>query len=182
MRNKTAAKEKNNMKVIIINSAPGVGKSTLLRAIEACNLNNIAVIDGDDLGRIIPLNGSNEWLDLIQDNIAVCAKNYLIYGVKILFISFVFPSSDRITRLITLLNRANINDISHLTLISNDFEIEKRILNRNTSKLISVGRAKELNAMIKEMKSDFIIDTSEKSAQEVFQQMLTLLMQIEPGF
>lgn len=53
------------MDVIIINSAPGVGKTTLLRILEKKLLNSYALIDGDDVGRTIPLSISIDWLNLI---------------------------------------------------------------------------------------------------------------------
>lgn len=57
----------------------GVGKTTLLRILEKKLLNGYALIDGDDVGRTIPLSISIDWLNLIQDNIIACAKNFKDY-------------------------------------------------------------------------------------------------------
>ncbi len=64
------------MRVIIINSAPGVGKTTMLKLLETKLPKGFALMDGDDVGRIVPLNLSIEWLNLIQDNFVSCAKNF----------------------------------------------------------------------------------------------------------
>lgn len=87
------------MNAIILNASSGVGKTTLLKQLERNLPEGFAVIDGDDVGRIVPLKLSLEWLDLIQENIVSCAKNYKEYGTKVLIISFVFPCEKRLERL-----------------------------------------------------------------------------------
>ena len=57
------------MKVIILNSAPGVGKSTLLKKLESNLPEGFAIIDSDDMARIIPLELTIEWLNLMQDTV-----------------------------------------------------------------------------------------------------------------
>ena len=166
------------MKVIIINAAPGIGKTSLLKRIEKSDLQDSAVIDGDDLGRIIPLQGTDRWLNLIQDNLASCAANYQEYGLRLLFISFVLPSQERVSHLMKKLMDAGISNVFHITLICDDAEIESRIVARNTSRLITVGRAKELNAEIKLLESDYRMDTSHKDADEVFRKLSNIFSEI----
>lgn len=91
------------MNAIIINAAPGVGKTTLLKLLEDKLLNDFAVIDGDDVGRTIPLENTVDWLNLIQNNIVDCAKNFKDYNIETLIISFIFPSQERLQRLVNLL-------------------------------------------------------------------------------
>ena len=156
------------MNAVIINSAPGVGKSTLLKELEKILSNGYAILDGDDLGRTIPLVNSVEWLNLMQDNIASCAKNYSEYNIKTLIISFVFPTFKRLQRLTDLLNKAGCS-VTHLRLICEDEELKMRIKKRNTQRAVKIGRAIELNRNITELTSDYMIDTTEKTPEEVAQ-------------
>ncbi len=48
-----------------------------------------------------------------------------------------------------------------------DTEIEKRIRKRNTSRIMNIERAVECNTKIKQLKSDFLLDTSSKETYEV---------------
>lgn len=125
------------MKVIILNAAPGVGKLTLLKLMEKALPNGCAIVDGDDVGRTIPLQVSMEWLNLIQDNIVSCAKNYRDFGIKYLIISFIFPSQERIDRLLNLLRNNNIQLLYTYSLICDDAEIRKRIFIRNTTRVMN---------------------------------------------
>jgi adenylate kinase family enzyme len=156
------------MKVIIINSAPGVGKSTLLKELEKSLSNGYAIVDGDDFARTIPLISTVKWLNLMQDNIASCAKNYFEYNIKILIISFVFPTFKRLQRLIDLLNKVGCS-VTHLRLVCEDDELKMRITNRNTQRAVSIDRAIELNRNIIELTSDYTIDTTSKTPEEVAQ-------------
>jgi hypothetical protein len=42
------------MNVFIINSAPGVGKTSLMNNLQSRLKRDYAFLDGDDLGRVIP--------------------------------------------------------------------------------------------------------------------------------
>jgi broad-specificity NMP kinase len=146
------------MKVIILNSAPGVGKTTLLKQIEKARLKDFAILDGDDVGRLVPLSLSIEWLDLIQENIVSCAINYRDFGVDFLIVSFVFPSEGRSHRLTNLLACENIKIVSIISLYCNEVELAKRIQKRNTSRIMNIEKAIQCNSQIKELKSDFLIN------------------------
>lgn len=155
------------MKVIILNSAPGVGKTTLLKYLESNLPSSFAVIDGDDVGRIVPIKLSIEWLNLIQDNIVSCAKNYRKFGVKALVVTFVFPSQERLDRLISLFRKENIDVLCRCSLVCDDIELERRIRERNTSRIVNIERALEHNRSIKQLRADITIDTTERIPQEV---------------
>ena len=165
------------MNVIVINSAPGVGKTTLLKLLEDKLSNGYAVIDGDEVGRTIPKINSTDWLNLIQDNIVACAKNYKEYNTKALLVSFVFPTPERLQRLSNLLK--DVGRVYHLTLICDAGELEKRIRIRNTQKLISIPRAIELNADIERLASYYAVDTTKKTTEEIADIVCDKIIEIE---
>ena len=166
------------MNAIIINGAPGVGKSTLLKLLEDKLSKGYALVDGDDVGRTIPLDNSVEWLNLIQDNIVSCAKNFKKYKINTLIISFVFPSNERLQRLSNFLKNEECN-VYHITLICDSKELEKRIKLRNTQKLISVSKALKLNDEIKRLNSYCSVNTTNKSPEKVVDIIYKEIISIE---
>ena len=66
----------------IINSAPGIGKSTLMKNLHARLPDGFALIDGDDVGKITPYQNNINWLNVIQDNITDCCFNVCIMGLN----------------------------------------------------------------------------------------------------
>jgi adenylate kinase family enzyme len=164
------------VKAIILNAAPGVGKSTLLKKLEQKLPQGFAIIDGDDVGRTIPIRLSIEWLNLMQDNIVSCAENYKKFGMEFLIISFVFPSKERLDRLLSLLGEAGIDTLSIISLVCQELELKARIQGRNTSKMISVEQALELNNQIKEMHTKFLIDTTKLKADEVANDVCNMVL------
>jgi predicted ABC-type ATPase len=161
--------------VFIINSAPGVGKTTLLRELQDKLHNGFALLDGDDIGRVVPIENTNDWLNLIQDNFVSCCINFKRYEKRNIVIGFVFPSEERIQRLTGLLEREGF-DVCHITLFCDDQEVERRIKERNTSKLIGVNKAVELNKKIKELKSDYRFDTTILNKDEVSNRVCDYLL------
>lgn len=162
--------------VFIINSAPGVGKSTLLRELQHQLPDGFALLDGDDVGRTVPLENNLEWLNLIQDNLASCCVNFRKYGKTHMVLSFVLPSEERVGRLSGLLEKEGFQ-VCHITLFCQEHEVERRITERNTSKLIKVSRAVELNQSIGELESDFRLDTTTLGINEVSDRALTFIQE-----
>lgn len=152
--------------VYIINSAPGVGKSTLLNNLHFRLSNGFAIIDGDDVGRIMPYQSDINWLNLIQDNIADCCFNYKKYGFVNCIISFVFPTEERLERITNLLSARGF-EVKHIIIACDDNEMERRITQRNTSRIINVEKAKKLNQQMKILFADFKVDTTYIEADSV---------------
>ena len=143
----------------IINSAPGVGKSTLLANLHLRLSNGFAIIDGDDVGKVLPYENNINWLNLIQDNIVACCSNYKKYGFRNCIISFVLPEEERLKRIIELLN-AHGFEVIHILIDCEENEMARRITERNTSKMISIEKAKLLNLKMKTLTADFRVDTT----------------------
>ena len=88
------------MHVIVITGAPGIGKSAVLPHVVALLPEKSAFVDGDCVGRTRPTTRTRERLDLIQDNIRVCADNFARWGARHLVTAFVFPSGERVRRIV----------------------------------------------------------------------------------
>ncbi|MCL2299258.1 MAG: ATP-binding protein [Firmicutes bacterium] len=155
-----------NSIVYIINSAPGVGKSTLLKKLHDRLPNGFAVIDGDDVGRITPYQNNANWLNAMQDNLVDCCSNFRNYGFSRCVVAFVFPNAERLSRLTDMLAGRGFHT-SHILLICSEDEIERRLTQRNTSKIINVNQAKALNRQIQSLNADIRADTTEITADEV---------------
>ena len=153
-------------KTFIINSAPGVGKSTLLAKLHSLLPNDFALLDGDDVGRVVPYENNINWLNVIQDNIADCCQNYKKYGFNNCVIGLVFPVRERINRITNLLNERGF-DVRHIILNCDNDIVYKRIVQRNTSKMINTEQAINLNQEIELLNCDIRIDTTSINADEV---------------
>lgn len=166
----------NNGYLYIINSAPGIGKSTLLQNLHMGLPEGFAILDGDDVGRVIPYRNNLTWLNLIQDNIADCCMNFKKSGFNRCVISFVFPSEERLEHLRDLLTGKGFH-VTHILLECSEDEIERRITKRNTSRVINVEQAKTLSRQMKNLSADYRIDTTEIMPDQV----LTLVLECITG-
>jgi gluconate kinase len=157
--------------VFILNAAPGCGKTSVMNILQYKLPKGYAFIDGDDVCRLSSAEINLEWLNLMQDNIVACAKNYYDYGNEHIIICFVFPSKERFERLKNLLEMYSLR-VAHIVMSSEEQEVERRIRQRNTQKLISIERALECNKNIKLIKADFSIDTTyiqiERVADDIY--------------
>jgi hypothetical protein len=150
----------------IINSAPGVGKSTLLKNLHLRLPDGFAIIDGDDVGRVLPYQNDINWLNLIQDNIAACCSNYISYGFPNCIISFVFPVEERLKRITELLHARGF-EVIHILIDCEEEEMVRRITDRNTSRMISLEKARQLNRQMKALSADFRVDTTKINPDQV---------------
>jgi len=162
----------------IINSAPGIGKTTLLRNLHSKLPGGFALIDGDDVGRITPYENNINWLNVMQDNIADCCDNFKRYGFSRCVIGFVFPAEERLERIKRLLISRGFK-IKHIILECDEHEMRVRIERRNTSKLINPDRAAELNNEIKTLSADFRVDTTHIGAETVSDKVIEFITEAD---
>ena len=158
----------------IVNSAPGVGKSTLLRNLHLTLPDGFAVIDGDDVGRIIPYQNNLTWLNLIQDNIIDCCANFKRYGFNRCLISFVFPVEERLCRLTDGLIDNGFR-VTHIMLECGEAELARRITLRNTSRIVNVEQAQTLSRQMRSLAADCRIDTTEITPDKVAELVLAYI-------
>lgn len=150
----------------IINSAPGIGKSTLIKNLHTRLPDGFALIDGDDVGRTNPYENNINWLNVIQDNIVDCCSNFKKYGFSNCIISFVFSAEERLERIKNLLAIRGFK-VVHIVLECDENEMCRRIMQRNTSKLINTEQAKKLNQALKFISADLKVNTTLIEADEV---------------
>ena len=75
-------------KLIIINGAPGVGKSTVARLVFA-RLPNAAFLDGDDVWQINPFEVTERTKAIVQRNIPFVLRGYLEAGYDYVILAWV---------------------------------------------------------------------------------------------
>ncbi|MGC9384752.1 MAG: hypothetical protein ACP5D6_09155 [Kosmotogaceae bacterium] len=147
------------MRVFLLNSAPGVGKTSLINKLNTTIKEDFAFFDGDDVGRIVPYKLTKRWLNLIQDNLVCCAANCTKYNINNIVISFVFPTTERIERIRNKLIDHKF-DVIHIALICEKEELLRRLRQRNSQKIVDIESGVKYNEMIKDLDADFLIDTT----------------------
>lgn len=90
-------------KLIIINGAPGVGKSTVGNLLLS-RLNNSAFLDGDEVWRINPFEVTDRTKDIVDRNIAFILRNYIKANYEYVILAWVFHQQSIIDRLLSRLN------------------------------------------------------------------------------
>jgi len=166
----------NDERAYIINAAPGAGKSTLLKNLHKILPDGFALLDGDDVGRVTPFQKNIDWLNVVQDNLASCCANFRRYGFTNCVIGFVFPDESRLERMKNLLRANGFKAVCHSILDCGDGELRERISRRNTSKMINIERAVELNGELKHLVADFRIDTTDLTADDVAKKAAAYLL------
>lgn len=90
-------------KLIIINGAPGVGKSTVGNLLFS-RLQNIAILDGDDVWRINPFEVTDNTRDIVERNIAFVLRNYLEAAYEYVILVWVLHQQSIIDCLLSKLD------------------------------------------------------------------------------
>ena len=162
------------MNYIIINGAPGVGKTTLIDQLQSQLKGRYALIDGDDLARNVTIEDRTEWLNLMQDNIAACSENFKKHGSKHIIISFVFPTQERLNRLKNLLV-SQADRFKHIILSCEKKELKTRLHIREKQRVISIEQALLFNRKINDLNNDYYVDTTSKDPSLVLSEVLKIL-------
>ena len=97
------------MTLIIINGAPGIGKTTVGRLLHN-QLSHSAFLDGDDVWRINPFEVNDKTKSLVEKNIAQVLRNYFEAGYAYVILAWVLHQQSSIDRLIS-----NLDDLKPKT-------------------------------------------------------------------
>jgi hypothetical protein len=165
------------MRVFILNSAPGVGKTSLINKLNTTIKEDFAFFDGDDVGRIVPYQLNKKWLNLIQDNLVCCAANCTKYNINNIVISFVFPTTERVERIKNKLIDHGF-DVIHIALTCEKEELLRRLRERNNQKIVDIESGVKYNEMIKDLDADFLINTTKLSKKKVANELLKIINDI----
>lgn len=152
--------------IIIINGAPGSGKTKTVQQLMESTLNS-AAIDGDPLLGINPFSRKIEERQIQYENIAVVARNYHDHGYKTIFISFVYGQSQlEIQRKLL----ENIDKVEVFVLVPNEETLRNR---HETDSYVreTIESSIGLNKDMAELKNVHIIDNSHMTIEQVRNQI-----------
>lgn len=113
------------MKLIIINGAPGVGKTTVGRLVYS-QLKNSAFLDGDEVWRINPFEVNEKTKGIVENNINFVLRNYFVSGYEHVVLAWVLHHQSIIDRLINQLDSLK-PEIHILTLVADEDALLDRL-------------------------------------------------------
>ena len=168
------------MKITVINGATATGKSTALRGLVSLLPGRTAVLDGDDVGRcnLREPTMSTAFLDVFQDNILACAKNFLSLDLDDLVIAFVFPEQERVDRLNRIFQDNGFH-LNWISLVLADARYRERIGEPKQGQDRTIFEKSVLrNQQIAQLAGDNgfpCVDASELSAEEMCHQIAKVI-------
>lgn len=168
------------MDVIVVNGAPGVGKSTVLRAMADLVPPGSAMFDGDDVARVRPHRLSLEWLNLVQENLLACAENFRNFGVNHLFIAFPFPSQERVDRLNRAFGERGFG-MRWVSLLADAQYQRERLVVRNPRLYHNLETLAGYNEQVKALAGVPRIDTTAKTLDQVAAEVVALVFGNTPA-
>jgi predicted ABC-type ATPase len=112
-------------KLIIINGAPGVGKSTV-GSLLLSKLNNSAFLDGDSVWRINPFEVNEKTKNIVDQNIAFVLRNYIEAGYEYVILAWVLHRQTIIDRLLSKLNDFKLK-VYVFTLVADEETLVDRV-------------------------------------------------------
>ena len=167
-----------SLDAIIITAAPGLGKTTILSILAEKLPGKSALLDGDNVGRLIPFSLSREWLNLVQDNIAACAENFARCGIRYFVTCFCLPSQERLNRLTGLLSNLGYQ-VHSIALIADDDSLLDRNRQRGGCDVQDADEFAETlhcNKAIKELESVHLINTTNMSPEHIGQEIVQTIL------
>ena len=165
---------------IIITAAPGVGKTTVFEVLARKLPGKAGLLDGDAVGRLVPFRLSEEWLNLVQDNIAACARNFAGCGIRYFVTCFCLPTQERLNRLTGLLRRLGYR-VHAIALIADEESLGERNRERGGCEVrdaAEFAEALRCHRGIMQLQGVTFIDTTGMSAERVGQEIVRTIMHL----
>ena len=154
-----------------------LGKTTLLKSILRRLPPDSAILDGDDVARLNPFEGSMRWVNLVHANLLACAINMHRAGVTHLLIGFVFPGEWSFLHLDTLFRAAGFAPV-WVNLVAVDDYLLSRLRAKGVTRQDIFDSSNEFNANIRSLAQAngmVCIDTSELSVDDVCLKVLDVI-------
>ena len=164
------------MKLTILNGATATGKSTALSWLDSHLPGCVAVLDGDDIGRcnLREPTMSAAWLNVFQDNILACAKNFASLELDHFVAAFVFPEQERIDRLNRIFGESGFV-LNWVAIVLDDEKYRQRIAPQHTGPDMTILKKSILrNQQIAQLAVDNgfpCVNASELSIEEMCHQI-----------
>ncbi|MBF4695989.1 AAA family ATPase [Fusibacter ferrireducens] len=138
-------------KLVIINGAPGVGKTTVCKALNQ-KIKNSVWLDGDWCWMINPFQVTEENKIMVEDNITHLLKNFLgNRSIETIIFNWVIPHDDLMNSIIGKLPVEGVKIIK-ISLISSEEVLSQRMMKD--------GRPKEkIEESIKRLEAYWHMDT-----------------------
>ena len=147
---------------VIINGAPGSGKSTTAKLLFE-TIPQSAYVDGDTLLAINPEEKNDSTRQIRYKNIAATAKNYHESGYKHVFISFVYMKSADLNEQIELLK--DTDEVKVFSLITDEDTLRQRHANDSATRE-PIESSIKLNESISTIEEGEKIDNSNMSIDD----------------
>jgi len=157
-------------KLILIGGAPGVGKSTLAKALSLSLPNNVR-LDGDDLWRMNPFIVNDDTKQMVLGNISYVLRSYLKGAFEHIIFSWVMHEPCIAEQVTSSLDTDDYHLI-HITLSCSEDELLRRISGANT-KRESKFALDRLATSVAEYPD--ALDTTSMSPDQVFEHVHTLI-------
>ncbi|MBI2851397.1 MAG: AAA family ATPase [Chloroflexi bacterium] len=156
------------MKLIIINGAPGIGKTTVGKLLHN-RLSNSAFLDGDDVWRINPFEVNEKTKGLVEKNITLVLRNYLEAGYEYVILAWVLHHQSAIDRLISRLDDL-APKIHIFTLVANEDTLVSRLqADKKIARNPAIARVRLRQSQLMETKK---IDTTEVKLEEIVKEIM----------
>ena len=140
-------------------------------------------MDGDDVGHLIPFSLSQEWLDLVQDNISACAENFARCGLRHFVTCFCLPTQERLDRLAGLLNRLEYR-VHRIALVADNDTVLDRNRQRGGCDVRDAdefAEALRCNNGIKKLEGVTFIDTKNMDSRQTGEKIVETIMHLTKG-
>jgi broad-specificity NMP kinase len=158
-------------KLVIVNGAPGVGKSTVAKLVFP-RLSNSAFLDGDDVWRTNPFEVTEHTKAIVEKNIPFLLRSYLEAGYEYVLLAWVMHRQEIIDLVLAELSDLDF-EVHVFTLVAEESVVQDRWRHRTgregDSSLVA-DRLRQSKAL-----ESTKIDTTDLGPEEIAERILNAL-------
>ena len=155
-------------KLVIINGAPGIGKTTVAEVVFS-KLPNSALLDGDDVWRVNPFEVNDRTKAVVERNIPFVLRSYLDAGYEYVLLTWVMHKQEIIDRVVGSLDGLDFG-LHVFTLVAEEGVLCERWRDRagrNEAPALVMDRLRESRRL-----ETTLIETSDMSPEQVAEEIL----------